>query len=183
LRITLTYRGVIPGNKRPPATIDKIRQNFHAQLERLWGKDQLAILKEWLDSGFAAGAPDFRKQLGERTYLPIASDKLSIRVRLTLLLLKGTNPHQSAVAQGDIDNRQKALIDALAAPPQLSTVPSGAPKRDTICLMSDDSLVEHVTIDVGPLLDEPDPKITLAIIHADLVPGRRVLLKTLGIVT
>ncbi|CAN5289643.1 hypothetical protein BH10PSE9_BH10PSE9_03330 [soil metagenome] len=180
MRITLTHRGNIPGNKRPAAKIDAIRQGFHAQLNKLWGRDQIAFLKEWLDSGFAAGAPDYRRVVGGRTYLPIVSEKIEARANLTVTLMSGLDARRPAFTNGDVDNRVKSLIDALAAPIQPSRIPRTAPSRDTICLLSDDSLVAELTVRTAALLSENDPTITLAIIEADIVPGRGVLLKTLG---
>lgn len=182
MRITLTHKGEIPGNKRPPEKIDAIRQDFHRQLSKLWGRNQLAILKTWLDSNFAAGAPDFRRVVGTYVYLPVVSEAIHTHARLTITLLAGVDVHRPAFANGDIDNRVKSLIDALAAPSQATQIPSSAPAVGTICLLSDDSLVDGLTIQTGPLLEENDPAVTLAIVVADVIPAGRVSIDTLDMV-
>ena len=181
MKITLTHRGILPASRRPPEKIDRIRQDFHRQLKKIWGRDQLAILEEWSSGNFSAGAPDFRKRFPNRTYLPIISDKINARVRLTLILYKGVNEKNPAYHHGDIDNRAKSIIDALCAPNQESRIPISAPCRDTICLMSDDSLVDSLTVETAPLLAEDDARITLAVVTADIVPGKKISLDTLSI--
>lgn len=178
MKITLTHLGEVPGNKRPPEKIDAIRQDFHAQLAKLWGHHQLAVLKEWLDSGFAAGAPDYRRKLGGRTYLPIASDRIGARVRLSILLLSGVHPRNPAYHAGDIDNRFKSLIDALSVPCQASLIPRKAPQRDTICLMSDDSLIDELKVRTAPFLAQDNPSKSLAIVEAKIVAGKQTSLDT-----
>ncbi len=180
MRITLTYKGEIPGNKRPPEKIDAIRQEFHRQLTKLWGRNQLSFLKDWVDTGFAGGAPDFRRRHGKRTYLPIVSEAIYLRARLNVRLLSGLDQHQPSYAKGDIDNRVKSLLDALSAPTQASRIPAAAPFRDTICFMSDDSLVDELTVSTAPLLAVGNPGVTLAIVDADIIAGDRVLTKTLA---
>jgi hypothetical protein len=181
LKITLTYQGILPASKRPPEKIDQIRQEFHRQLNKIWGRDQLAILEEWRDNKFSAGAPDFRKQFGNITYLPIASEEIHARVRLTLTLYKGIREDHPAYSHGDIDNRAKSIIDALCVPVQQSRIPNCAPLRDTICLMSDDSLVDTLTVETASLLAENDPTITLAVVVADILPAKTISPDTLSI--
>jgi len=47
--------------------------------------------------------------------------------------------------------------------------------------MSDDSLVDSLTVETAPLLAEDDARITLAVVTADIVPGKKISLDTLSI--
>ena len=80
---------------------------------------------------------------------------------------------------GDIDNRCKTLLDALAIPCD-KQIPDGATlgqgQEPFYCLFEDDRLITHLSVEMGQWLEpqedgRPRPKEALVIISVSIEPG------------
>lgn len=137
MKITLTYQGRLPATQRKVSPVKAVlRDAFHPQIaaqvapilaERNWGS--VSTLVE-----------------GNHFVSP-AHQNYGTAVELDVLLL--VPPSKARV--GDVDNRLKTLIDGLTCPANAQQMqgfhepPGGGP---TYCLMSDDNLVQRISVDV-----------------------------------
>lgn len=154
MRFKLVYRGPLPSNGRPSAKHD-IRLNFHSQLAELWEQKPLKELQEWfLDRGRAECAIT---DIDGFEFVPLVNSKLDMIAKLSLLVLRRSEPGALINHGGDIDNRLKTLFDALTLPQpsQLppnwkSTMPAAGP---FFVLLQDDVLVTELAVQTDRLLD------------------------------
>ncbi|MCF4097182.1 hypothetical protein [Maritalea mediterranea] len=179
MKITLTYRGVVPsahsgGGKNKSAHISNMRLAFHEQLKRLWGQPPFEVLKEWEQSDFKAGAPEFIRAVGETNYIPYFDvQKVGIAVGLNITLLSG-EPHNAPqlISKGDLDNRVKSIIDALH-PPQKDNLSENEKELNRIhCLMGDDEAVKELTASTRPFLASESHEDAFVLVEVRPIPMR-----------
>lgn len=136
MKITLTFQGRLPAKQRgvSPAKAS-LRAAFHPQI----AAQVKPILSErnWTAVSTVIDGCHF---------VSPAHHAYGTAVELDVLLL--VPPSQARV--GDVDNRLKTLIDGLTCPANSEQMqgfhepPDGGP---TYCLMSDDNLVQQITVD------------------------------------
>ncbi|RWA71387.1 hypothetical protein [Mesorhizobium sp.] len=170
--IYLTYRGQIPSKTSSLDAVWSMRKSFHSQLQKLWGKEPFAILKKWEDSNFAAGAPNFLRQIGDQIFVPFYSEVVGVGVKLEIKLLTGLPLQQAVISSGDLDNRVKRIIDALRAPTQKGELTKNLePGSRWYCVMDDDSSVKEVTASLAPYLDSSDPSESFVFVRVRTSPS------------
>ncbi|AKR58078.1 hypothetical protein XM25_20250 [Devosia sp. H5989] len=172
MEIILTYRGRVPGQKRTSGNLDAIwrmREAFHRQLEKLWGKAPFTILKDWEDSDFAAGAPDFRRARAGCTFIPFYGRHIGICVSLEIQLLTGFPAQKSVLVAGDIDNRIKRITDALRVPNVDETRDEMSVQR-WYSLLEDDNAVLSLTASTGTYLASDDPTEAFVFVRVRPIP-------------
>lgn len=206
MKFTLTYDGELPGtgnSSRKPEKKREIREHFSPQLAHLW-KIHPALMKarrhRYLpkQGGFlavdshhseelAAGiqekhenSMDLCAQLdvGGQQFLPLVRASYGTVCALNILFLR-----QEAAGKvyqgGDLDNRIKTLLDALAMPqdPKATVVDQPDECAPIFCLLEDDALVTGLAVETRRLLtrpDSPENEVRL-IIEVDVrVPDARV---------
>lgn len=179
MKITLTYRGRIPsarsgGGKDKVAAISDMRLSFHNQLARLWGEHPFEVLKEWEDSNFAAGAPNFIRRVSGVNFVPFYDErKVGIAVGLEINLLSGQpKDAPKVISAGDLDNRIKSVIDALHPPQKDSLSQELTALNRVYCLMSDDEAVKEISASTRPFLDSKQHDDAFVIVEARPMPIR-----------
>jgi hypothetical protein len=158
-----------------------IRKVFHCQLKRLWETNK--FLREHklnphspvfkvspAQSYFGIWAKDSQKeipmveavalnyqQFGYR-FVPLVREDVSLLCSLNILFLRRDIPG-SVINVGDLDNRIKTLVDTLRRPMSIQELRGNeqpaAGEDPFFCLLEDDKLVTHLTIETDTLLDPP----------------------------
>lgn len=176
MEIVLTYRGKIPSKTSSKSAIWDMRRSFDLQLRKLWGKEPFDILKQWEDSNFAAGAPEFRLRQGDQLFVPLYGNAIGVGVSLDIRLLTGMPEQKPVISAGDLDNRIKRIIDALQAPAQLGEhLDDLEPNQRWHCLIDNDSVVLGLNARLGAYLGSDDPSESCAIIVVRPIPLRVTL--------
>jgi len=98
--------------------------------------------------------------IGEKRYLPLVRESLSLSCELKVLFLRQADPGALISQGGDIDNRIKLLLDALRMPDK-DEQDRYPPEEDMLyCLMESDHLVSRLDVDTDRLLfpktEKPD---------------------------
>lgn len=174
LELRLTWQGRLVSTRTPPDGGDgtgndlkadnkhAIRRHFHKQLLRYckshWSQN-------WLWHS-ADGAPMQVEHVGDKfkcnnfRWVPLLRSGRSLCALDILYLREGKN--RTVVADSDIDNRIKTIIDALKMP-KLSELPANAapePEEDPFfVLLENDDLITRITAEADLLLDPTDPKL------------------------
>ena len=93
-------------------------------------------------------------------FVPLVIPSLDLICTIDILFLLPSRPGQ-AMQSGDLDNRLKTLFDALRAPANQSELggydnpaEDGKPFH---CLLSDDKLISHVSVETDTLLQPTSP--------------------------
>lgn len=174
----LRYRGALPAcTQSKPRTVEKhqIRTYLSPQLRDIWrnvhplifyvpetNQVQEAIIENGhvvYDSGGFIKLPQKAPNKflvvpfkGWR-FIPTIGRALKLACRLDIRFLRREEP--GAIVQGgDLDNRLKTLFDGLRIPLEESQVPVAAESGSNpncYCLLEDDSLITHVSIETGRL--------------------------------
>jgi hypothetical protein len=173
----LTYQGLLLATQKDPlwAQPDRradhkrdIRRVFHLQLKRLWEinpylKHGYPVKFDWSSprSGVTHGCTiaDYLAPLYKRnaySCIPLVREELSLICSIEILFLR-PDIHGSILKSGDIDNRIKTLFDALRLPKGSQELCGyNAPQDDEkpfyYCLLEDDSLITHVSVETDILL-------------------------------
>lgn len=157
MRVTLHYRGPLRSNGNPEHKLG-IRRSFHKQLSALWRQPPLDARADLLGERKPGGYSLLRPMSAFR-FAPLVSAEMHATADLSLVLLRPEIPGKILKQSGDIDNRLKTLLDALAVPPARNQLPPDArPAADEepfFCLLEDDGLVTSVAVRTEQLL-EPD---------------------------
>lgn len=158
MRFMLHYRGPLKANGGVEHK-HEIRQNFHAQLARLWVQPPLS---DWAPHVLAPRGPaqsDYclRRPSAAFTFVPLVTQEMNVVASLTITLLRPEPAGNLITKGGDIDNRVKTLFDALTMPPQ-DQLPKGAvPSADQqpffYCVLEEDALVTAVSVRTEQLLE------------------------------
>jgi hypothetical protein len=161
----LTYEGRLFANneenelKRAPHK-HVIRKIFHKQLKKLWYHHP--VLKERTELRHYTGGgktmleveADKFKEHGY-SFVPLVTKENHLICQVEILMLRPGEPG-SVISAGDIDNRIKTLFDALRKPNSLGELAGASPAPDEIpffCLLEDDSLITHASIETDTLLE------------------------------
>ncbi|MDQ7251644.1 hypothetical protein [Dongia sedimenti] len=191
MEFRLTYQGLLLSDGASGSrTVRKheIRRHFHHQLKEYWGIHPFLRLLTINDrSGRKAEksentlinvlASRYTRSNGYR-FLPLVRAELSVLCSLEILYLRPQQPGSLISGpQGDIDNRLKTLFDALAAPGEGKQVPESPPQEGEdpfYCLLEDDRLVTHVSVQTDyllmPTLQQPDINDSRIVITVRLKP-------------
>jgi hypothetical protein len=160
LRFRLFYRGQLPSGAGRTKTEFKhyLRGQLHPQVRAVWEGERVFRDHEVVAEGSADEYPKLPilRTVAGRSFIPLASMRLSCLVEIDCLLL-AAEPHGAIVSgAGDIDNRIKTLIDALRMPTPdemaRAAPPDGLPEP-CYCLMDDDKIVRHLSVTADRLLD------------------------------
>jgi hypothetical protein len=142
-----------------------IRRAFDSQLSKLWGKEPFGILKDWEDSNFSAGAPNFLRKSNGQTFVPFYGRDVGIGVKLEITLLTGMPSQKRVLEAGDLDNRIKRLIDALRVPKGHGEMSANlVPDSRWYCLIEDDNVVTEIKANLGTYLASDDASEAFAFI-------------------
>lgn len=181
MRFHLVYQGKLPGtgNSSKPAVVRDIRDAFHPQLEHLWKTHralralrQSAIVPKENFVGLSVASTPFATERdldvypanesevdlcsaierGGKSYLPLVRKSLDLNCEIDITFLRQEDPGSLVLQGGDLDNRVKALLDALRMPdleiarmhPQANIL--------TCCLLESDTLVSDFSVRTGRLL-------------------------------
>lgn len=175
LEFRLTWQGRLTSTRTPPdggdgtgvdlkaANKHEIRRHFHKQLVRY-------CKAHWAQSWLWHNEPDSQSTLdkiGDKfksnnfRWVPLLRSDGRILCSLDVLYLR-EGKNRTVVADSDIDNRIKTVIDALKIP-KLSELPSNAmpePDEDPFfVLLESDELITRLTAEADLLLDPTDPKL------------------------
>lgn len=174
----LTYEGLLLGASPSDTRVKQkheIRQHFHRQLKRLW--EVHSYLKHGTPVEFFPGVSDSQKQLGRGyvsyvhtekmaefvakkyemfgfRFVPLVREQLSLLCSIHILFLRPDRPG-SIIRSADIDNRMKVLFDALRIPKNADELRGAKPadgENPFFCLLEDDSLITHVSVETDMLL-------------------------------
>jgi hypothetical protein len=166
----------------------QIRKHFSAQLKTLW--ETHPVLNFYAQpqhaerGGLASYVVKHHTTVDELIvqyggYVPVVAESYGALCELDILFLRQEPPGgliNHNAGGGDIDNRLKTLIDALAIPPLGTKLPmkqedSPAPSPFYV-LMADDSVITSlkVTVDrlLTPLQDPPLPSDACVVIHVNV---------------
>lgn len=180
MRFRLVYDGELgsSGNSSPkPGGVAHIRQTLSPQLERLWAThNSLQVLArdgvvQRSGSTVAIYDPSRKRRalaeqfpndfdylgesipVGEKRYTPLVRESLSLACELKILFLRDQDPGDMFSQAGDLDNRIKTLFDALRMPKK-DEQDKNPPASDHLhCLLEDDSLISHFSVETDRLLD------------------------------
>lgn len=173
MEFRLFYEGPLRSTQRPPEGMQKdprsnhkhdIRRVFNAQLRRLW--EITPALKEGRTTGpepitiresnvvRSAEALSVRYALFGFKFVPLVTEELNLVCGLEVLFLRRDRPGK--LWKGDIDNRVKTLLDALAIPMANDNYEGRLPagdERPLYCVLEKDGLVTKLSVETDQLLD------------------------------
>ncbi len=93
---------------------------------------------------------------GAREFQPLVRKSFALTCGLKILFLR-RGPAGKVYQGGDLDNRIKTLLDALAIPPHREHVLNDPTITDPIlCLVEDDSLITGLSVETERLLSRPN---------------------------
>lgn len=184
MEFRLVYEGDLkPKGKAKLSDIHRIRTAFHSQLKALWATDPLAHFQRWQKPRDRNDQVTALHQVGDRKFITLVHESLSIRAHLDVLLLRAEQREGALIHHGDIDNRLKTLFDALRPPmdTELRALSDEFGDFDPMfCLLQDDKLITKVSVEVDRLL-YGQQKNTVAIVKVS-VRASVVTMANLGIV-
>lgn len=171
MEFRLTYEGPLygasNGNTRASHKHD-IRRVFHRQLRQFWQVHPFLRNAPWRKrlEGHVFPTKRWHDHLAEQwrqldyTFIPLVSHDLSLICGLDILFMRPGTPGE-ILRSGDIDNRLKTLFDALRMPANKdelggNNVPT-ADETPFYCLLTDDKLVAHVSVETDILLEPTKP--------------------------
>jgi hypothetical protein len=185
LEFRLTYEGELLANQKdavrgrsdPKAEHKRdLRRHFHHQLKRLWQinpflREGHPVEFDWQQSSVPKSGTTYGCTIVEYLTpryvrngyrcIPLVRSELSLLCSLDILFLRPDTPG-SILASGDIDNRLKTLFDALRLPKgDQELIGYDAPPDDEdpfFCLLEDDGLITHVSVETDMLLQKIWPK-------------------------
>lgn len=155
MEFILHYRGELKSNGTPEDK-HRIRQRFHPQLKELWEQPPLKHFKELLEPKSETGFSLIR-EVGAFQFAPLIACNLNFLAELEIMLLRPGTPGNIVQRGGDIDNRLKTLLDALAVPPHSNALPRGIKPADGetpfFCVLEDDALITKLSVHTDRLLE------------------------------
>lgn len=154
MRFTLVYQGELPPNGNATEKW-RIRRAMEPQLRRLWCSAPFnEAIGKYQDPTYSPADCYLGRQIDEFEYIPLISDRISLRAEIDLLLLSSSLPG-GLLHGGDIDNRLKTLFDAMSVPASQQQIPKSASAdidKRVFCLLDDDRLVTRLTVSNDRLL-------------------------------
>ena len=185
MEFRLTYEGQLYGmsarSSHRAGHKHEIRRVFHKQLRRYW--ELHPYLRVATVSHRRAGQVQpprlLRDHLSKEysrcgyNFVPLVTPSLSLICAVDILFLRPSLPGE-VMASGDLDNRLKTIFDALRVPENQSELGGyDVPLDDEkpfYCLLSDDKLISHVSVETDTLLqptgekeDANDARLVIAI--------------------
>jgi hypothetical protein len=174
MQFRLTYEGVLLGGTRSSTRSSHkhdIRKKLSPQIKALWEKSawlsELQSLRfpdlETAFSGQSLRNHNWRAttpylellaahyQRANRTWLPLVAEGMNLTCGVDILFLR-PGARGGVVNVGDIDGRLKVLFDALAVPRDGGGLPTEPEQEPIYTLLSDDSLISHVSVETDELL-------------------------------
>ena len=173
MRFTLYYRGALPSNGSPSAK-DCIRRAISPQLRDLWNQIPLKYERQrFLDPDYELTAV---REVDGHAFACVVNSKISLVAALDILFLRPEEPGSLVTRGGDIDNRIKTLLDALAIPKPDQIVAKNNGSDDvTHCLLEDDNLTTGMNIAVDRLLDSGSSKEVIIVIVVNVSCTRALM--------
>lgn len=197
----LTYEGQLLGASRSSSRAEhkhEIRRVFHRQLRELWkvypylnvGMEQFNY-NEAFDDAFQAGKegremrkwPTLLEWLAQNytrcgyRFVPLLTKNMSASCSVKILFLRTDFPG-AILRSGDIDNRLKTLFDALRMVNSVDELGGyrtpGYGEDPFFCLLEDDSLIDHLSVETDTLLQPISPDRDLDVNDARLVISVRL---------
>ncbi len=174
MEFRLTYAGQLKGassSDTRAAHKHEIRKVFHKQLKRLWEIDPfLKEAKAALDNRMNEYQPCGFK------FVPLITEPDALICDVKLLFIRPDLPGK-LIRSGDLDNRLKTIFDALRLPMTKGEMGGYEPDADEIpffCLLADDRLITHVSIETDvllePIAEEINENDVRLIVHVDIRP-------------
>jgi hypothetical protein len=176
MEFRLIYRGQLPAEKNRPRLKDKqrIRRELHPQLRNLWNSHR--SLRELssarpivgyqgtteVTASWAEVESERHKVVSEKgnhihRFMPLITEETYYGCALDILFLRRDMPGGIFEHNGDIDNRLKVLLDALRKPRQPQELEDEPQPPDFVpcfCLLSDDGLIDKITVTTDQLLTD-----------------------------
>jgi hypothetical protein len=181
MRFHLVYQGRLPGtgNSGKPSIVRDIRDAFHPQMEFLWKTHrslqalrQSAIVSKEDFAGLAVASTPFSVdrdlesyparddevdlcapiERGGKKYIPLVRSSLHLNCEIHITFLRQEDPGSLVLQGGDLDNRVKALLDALRMPEMPVATDFPQANETTYCLLESDTLVSDFSVNTGRLL-------------------------------
>lgn len=157
MEFTLSYRGPLKASA-DPSDKHELRRHFHRQLRELWRQPPLsAYQKHYLADPSTAAPKSVIEQHHGFRFAPLVSKALDFVASVRIHILRPEEPGKLLSQAGDLDNRLKALLEALKVPHELNALPSGAvPSEDEdpfFCLLQDDALIVSLAVHTDRLLE------------------------------
>lgn len=175
MEFRLTYQGPLPATQREqerkpndprPDIKHAMRKEFHKQLKRLWQvhpalsrggeKGPSPIVVGPIDDSASLDATVIaaRHALFGFNFVPLVRPELDLLCGLEILFLRADKPGN--LWKGDIDNRIKILLDALALPIPQENYVMRTPEEDEkpfYCLLANDNIISKLSIETDELLE------------------------------
>jgi hypothetical protein len=101
-------------------------------------------------------------------FVPLICKAEGLACALDILFLRRDNPGDLIISGGDIDNRIKTLFDALRMPQECQELTGFSPEEGEnpfFCLLEDDALITHVSINTDRLLTPLRGENSLSEVH------------------
>lgn len=151
MEFILHYRGELKSN-RGPEDKHHIRKAFHPQLKKLWEQPPLVHFPELLESQNGV-----IREMGAFKFAPLFALNFNFLAELEIMLLRPELPGSIVQSGGDIDNRLKTLLDALAMPSQPNALPQGVGPDEGetpfFCVLENDCLITKLSVHTERLLE------------------------------
>lgn len=185
MRFRLTYEGRLKGQKRDVRHVHEIRKYFHLQLASLWRQEPLVSHNQHLynqDNLAFLVEPELHSVV-EQSYHPLISSQRFLVAELRILFLRPSPPRTLFGDGGDIDNRIKTLVDALRKPTEGEQRKISEVSDNPIyCLLEDDKLVTHLSVETDRLLKPAQEQQHCQIVLTVDVKGSRVTMDNLDLI-
>ena len=186
MQLRLTYQGSLLGANGKNTRADhkhEIRKCFHKQLKRFWELHPVLSKLSLQDANCPTRhymiIPYLSEKFGRYGYnfVPLISEFFVVSCSLSILLLRPDSPGK-IIRSGDLDNRLKTIFDALRIPQSQDELGGHETPSDDehpmYCLLEDDRLVTHVSIETDTLLEPvsntPNANDVHLVIRVDVQP-------------
>jgi hypothetical protein len=156
----------------------ELRRQIHRQLERLWAVNKTLREAVAWEADFQKSLPvtemqtnivirddkkiplkDILAKLHKKNdyrFVPLVRRDWDLSCSISILFLRRQKPGRVFYA-GDLDNRIKTIIDALAMPQHINQFPADGPRKDEkkyfFVLAEDDALISRLEVEGDELLD------------------------------
>jgi len=188
MKFRLLYEGPIAPRRRASlADIHAIRLALAPQICELWRHSPLRteaekMLQEEYD--IPTSKIGILETRGTTVFAPLVSKRLDLLCELEITFLRRQAPGQLIGDGGDIDNRIKTLLGALALPPpsQQKHFEQANSSHPIHCLLQDDSLVTKLSVETDRLLRPVGGEYDLVAIIGTKVTASRLTFTNMSLV-
>lgn len=190
MQFRLTYRGRLKGwGSSTVEDKQAIRRQFHTQLKKLWQQSPLNEVISLLDPAKMGVEHHINllANVGDFQFAPLVSDVhgWNTIAHLEILFMRPSQPGNLINHGGDLDNRLKALFDALRMPATLDELPKGdTPQADETpfyVLLKDDALVTSFNVITDRLLTPSENATDVELIILATIGVTRTSTKNLAV--